>query len=52
MIRVTHRATGKGKFRYGAIGKYFSYAVLSDGIGKRTTRCLNPGKRKPVKCKD
>jgi hypothetical protein len=52
VIRVTHRATGKGKYRFGAIGRYFSYEVLSDTIGKRTARCLNPGSRKPVRCGD
>jgi hypothetical protein len=51
VIRITHKATGKGKFKFGAFGRYYSYAVSSSGIGKRTDRCLNPGSRKPVKCK-
>lgn len=51
VIRITHRATGKGRYKFGAIGKYYSYSVEADGIGKRKTRCLNPGSRKPVSCK-
>jgi hypothetical protein len=52
VIRITHKATGKGRFKFGAFGRYYSYAVTSAGIGKRTDRCTNPGSRKPVKCKD
>jgi hypothetical protein len=49
-IRVSMARTGKGKFRYGAIGKYFRYPVTKAGLGKRKLRCLHPGSRKPVKC--
>jgi hypothetical protein len=52
VVRITHKATGKGRFKFGAFGRSFSYAVTSSGIGKRTDRCLQPGKRKPIKCKD
>lgn len=50
-IRVTLGRTGKGRFRFGATGKYFRWPVTSSGLGKRVTRCLNPGSRKPVKCR-
>jgi hypothetical protein len=49
-IRVSMARRGKGKFRYGAIGKYYRYPVTNAGLGKRKLRCLNPGSRKPVKC--
>jgi hypothetical protein len=50
-IRVTMAGQKKGRFRYGAIGKYFRYPVTNAGLGKRKLRCLNPGSRKPVKCR-
>ena len=50
-IRVTMGHRGKGKFRFGAIGKYYRYPVTKAGLGKRKLRCLNPGSRKPVKCR-
>lgn len=50
-IRVTLGRTGKGRFRFGATGKYFRFPVADGGLGKRVTRCLNPGSRKPVKCR-
>jgi len=50
-IRVTMGRQDKGRFRYGAIGKFIRYPVTSSGLGKRVLRCLNPGSRKPVKCR-
>ena len=50
-IRITMPKRGKGRFRYGAVGKYYRYPVTSAGLGKRQLRCLNPGSRKPVKCR-
>jgi len=49
-IRVTMARQKKGRFRFGAIGKYYRYPVNNDGLGKRKLRCLNPGSRKPVRC--
>jgi hypothetical protein len=49
-IRVTLARQKKGRFRYGAIGKYYRYPVNNAGLGKRKLRCLNPGSHKPVKC--
>ena len=50
-IRVTMARQKKGRFRYGAIGRYFRYPVTNAGLGKRKLRCLDPGSRKPVKCR-
>jgi hypothetical protein len=49
-IRVTLGRTGKGQYRYGAVGKYYRWPVSSGRLGKRQTKCLQPGKRKPSKC--
>jgi ribosomal protein S27E len=51
VFRVTRGPTGKGKFKFGAIGKYISYDVTKGGLDHRVVRCLNPGSRKPVTCK-
>ena len=50
-IRVTLGRTGKGRFRFGATGKYYRWPVTSTGLGNRVQRCLNPGSRKPIKCR-
>jgi hypothetical protein len=50
-IRITLGRTGKGRFRFGATGKYYRWPVTADGLGDRVSRCLNPGSRKPVKCR-
>jgi len=49
-IRVTQGRTGKGTYRFGAVGKYFRWPITADGLGNRLTRCLEPGSRKPKKC--
>ena len=50
-VRVTLGPTGRGKYRFGATGKYVSWPVNPDGLGDRRTRCLNPGSTTPVKCR-
>ena len=50
-VRVTLGPTGKGQYRYGAVGKYFRWPVQSGKLGKRQTSCLQPGSRKPTKCR-
>jgi hypothetical protein len=50
-IRVTLGKTGKGQYRYGAVGKYYRWPVSAGRLGKRQTSCLQPGKRKPSKCR-
>jgi len=50
-VRVTLGRTGKGQYRYGAVGKYFRWPVSGGKLGKRKTSCLQPGSRKPTKCR-
>jgi hypothetical protein len=54
-VRVSLARTGRGKYRYGATGKYYRWPIVmtanGPGLGKKVTRCLNPGSRKPVKCR-
>jgi hypothetical protein len=50
-IWATHRATGNGQFKYGAIGGYLKYVVGSSGLSVPVKRCLMPGSRVPrTKC--
>jgi hypothetical protein len=44
---VTQKPRGRGRYRHGAIGTYLKYRFDGAGISKRTTRCLQPGSRKP-----
>ena len=50
-IRVTLGKTGRGQYRHGAIGKYFRWPIKADELGRRVTRCLQPGSRKPSRCR-
>jgi hypothetical protein len=50
-VRVTLGRTGKGRYRHGAVGKYYSWPVSAGRLGKRQTSCLQPGSRKPTKCR-
>jgi hypothetical protein len=50
-IRVTLGRTGRGQYRYGAVGKYYRWPVSGGRLGKRQTKCLQPGSRKPTKCR-
>jgi hypothetical protein len=50
-IRVTLGKTGKGQYRHGAIGKYFRWPIEPGKLGRRVTRCLQPGSRKPSRCR-
>jgi len=50
-VRVTQAATGRGRYRFGAIGRYYRWPVTATGIGDRVSRCLNPGSRRPRKCR-
>jgi hypothetical protein len=51
VVRVTLGPTGKGRYRHGAVGKYYRWPVRAGRLGKRQTKCLQPGKRKPTKCR-
>ena len=50
-VRITLGRTGKGQYRHGAVGKYYRWPVAAGRLGKRQTRCLQPGSRKPTKCR-
>jgi hypothetical protein len=50
-IRVTLGRTGKGRYRFGAVGKYYRWPIESGKLGRKQTRCLQPGSRKPTKCR-
>jgi hypothetical protein len=50
-VRLTLGRSGTGQYRYGAIGRLFRWPVEPGRLGKRTTSCLQPGSRKPVKCR-
>ena len=50
-IRVTLGRTGTGRYRFGAVGKYYSWPIESGKLGRKKTRCLQPGSRKPTRCR-
>jgi hypothetical protein len=50
-VRVTQGRTGKGRYRFGAVGKYFRWPVVAGGVGDRVVRCLQPGSRRPTRCR-
>ena len=51
VIRITQGRTGKGKFRFGAFGKYYRSPVELRRLGQAPGAACNPGSRKPTKCK-
>jgi hypothetical protein len=50
-VRVTLGRTGTGRYRHGAIGKLYRWPVEPGRLGRRQTRCIQPGKRKPSRCR-
>jgi hypothetical protein len=50
-VRVAQPRARRGRYRFGAIGKYYRWPVVGDGLGNRVTRCMNPGSRRPIKCR-
>ena len=50
-VRISQGRTGKGRYRFGAVGKYYRWPVVAGGLGDRVSRCTQPGSRKPVKCR-
>jgi hypothetical protein len=50
-IRITLGRTGNGRYRFGAVGKYYRWPVEPGALGRRVNRCLQPGSRKPTKCR-
>jgi hypothetical protein len=49
-LKVTLPPSGKGKYKYGAVGKRFTWPVRSGGLGTRTQRCLNARSGKVQSC--
>ena len=50
-VRVTLGKTGRGRYRHGAIGKFYRWPVEPGRLGRRQTRCIQPGSRKLSKCR-
>jgi hypothetical protein len=50
-LRITLGRTGRGRYRYGAVGRYYRWPVEPGRLGRKRARCLEPGTRKPVKCR-
>jgi len=50
-VRITKGPSGRGRFRYGAIGKYYRWPIERGKLGRKVTRCLEPGSKKPTKCR-
>lgn len=50
-VRITLGPTGRGRYRHGAVGKYYRWPVSDGRLGKRQSRCLQPGSRRPVRCR-
>ena len=50
-VRITLGKTGKGQYRFGAVGKYYRWPIEPGKLGRKVTRCLQPGSRKPTKCR-
>ena len=50
-VRVTLGKTGNGRYRHGAIGKFYRWPVEPGKLGRRQTRCIQPGSRKLSKCR-
>ena len=49
---MTLGRTGKGQYRYGAVGKYFRWPITAGpASASASTSCLQPGSRKPTKCR-
>jgi hypothetical protein len=50
-VRVTLRRQKKGKFRYGATGKYTRWKVKAGGLGSTLDRCINVKSGKIERCR-
>jgi hypothetical protein len=49
-LRIRRPKTRAGRYRFGAIGKDFTWPVEAGGLGARTERCFAPGTRKRMRC--
>ena len=50
-VRVTMGRRGTGRYRFGAVGRYYRWPITSARLGDRFSRCLQPGAPKPTKCR-
>jgi hypothetical protein len=50
-LRVTLGRTGSGRYRFGAVGRYYRWPIEPGELGRRTTRCIRPGTRKLTRCR-
>ena len=50
-VRVTLGKTGTGRYRHGAIGKFYRWPVEPGRLGRRQTRCIRPGVRTLSRCR-
>jgi hypothetical protein len=50
-VRVTLRRQKKGKYRYGATGKYTRWKVKAGGLGSTKDRCINVKSGKIERCR-
>lgn len=50
-VRVTLGKTGNGRYRHGAIGKFYRWPVEPGKLGRRQTRCIRPGSRTLSQCR-
>lgn len=50
-LLVTKARSRSGRYLYGAVGNYFAWPVQGSSTGRRVTRCLPPGSRKPERCR-
>lgn len=49
-VRIRHPRARSGRYRFGAIGKDFTWPVVAGGLGPRTERCVAPGSGKRMRC--
>jgi hypothetical protein len=49
-VRATQPKQGRGRLRYGAVGRSFRWPVKAAGLGRRVDRCLAPGTNRRQRC--
>jgi hypothetical protein len=50
-VSAMQKPFGRGRYRFGAVGRSFRWPVTASGLGRRTDRCLAPGSlRKRQRC--
>ena len=49
-VRIKRPRGGKGRFRFGAIGKVVRWPITSTGLGQSTVTCTRPGSKRKIEC--